>query len=346
MTKKQYIGFVAGRSGGHILPALTLAQQYKEKYPETKIIFFSTNTKLDRSLLDKQKIVDHRIHISLGNFPYKKIYKYPLFLWQLNIAFLRSFYYLVRYRPDNIIALGGYISIPICIVAWLLKIPRELFELNVIPGKATCFLAPIIPHIAVCFDQTKKHLSEDKCYTTTYPVHFCTNAKTISKKDALAALTFLSMRKTIMILGGSQGSAFINHIAKEWVNENPEYQKKIQIIHQTGLLHDKYELEEFYANYSIPALVFDYYDELEYCYQAADLIICRSGAGTLFEVNFFKKPCITIPLETTITSHQYYNAKAMESNSPSFFTVIQQKELKATRQLLNKAIAHHLQKQE
>lgn len=340
MKTQSWVCFVAGRSGGHIIPALTLVQHYKGKNPHTNILFISTNTQVDKKLLSNQSIIDQLIHISLGNFPYTKLYRYPLFLWQLSISLFKSFYYLVRYRPQKITAMGGYISIPVCAIAWLLRIPHELFELNVVPGKTTNFLASLVPRINICFEQTKQHLPVNKCYPVAYPVRFSASAKTIAKKEALATLTFLSTRTTIMILGGSQGSSFINDVMKKWIKCYFAYHSKIQIIHQTGLLHDQYVLEEFYAKNNIPAFVFDYSDELEYCYQATDLIICRSGAGTLFEVCFFQKPCITIPLETEATTHQYYNAKAMKNLLPTLFIVIKQNELNDNLPLLNKAIVH------
>jgi len=345
MTKPSYICFVAGRSGGHIVPAQTLVQHYKKNNPEIKIIFFSTHTIVDTSLLQHQQNIDTCIYLDLENFPHKKIHRYPTFVWQLIKAFFKSLYYLIRFRPKKIIAMGGYISIPICVVGWLLRIERELFELNVVPGKATQFLKPVINRFALCFKEAITYLPKNKCYIKQYPVRFSQATKNIPKKEALATMTFLSSRKTIMILGGSQGSAFINNIIKQWIEENPSLHNQIQIIHQTGLLHDKFELDDFYAKYAIPAFVFDYYHELEYCYQAADIIVCRSGAGTLFEVNFFEKPCITIPLETPSTRHQYYNALSMTHKKPDIFTLITQKELQTNTRLLGDKINSHLLKQ-
>jgi len=342
--KKPYICFVAGRSGGHIIPALTVAHQYKKTDPQTNIIFFSTSSDVDKSLLQSHLIVDTWIPLKLGNFPRAKLHRYPRFLWQLNIAFFKSLFYLIRKRPQKLIAMGGYISIPVCIAAWILRIPQELFELNVIPGKATTFLKPFIPKIAICFKEAITYLPSKKCVITDYPVRYPTSTREIPRKEALACMTFLTARLTIMILGGSQGSSFINKIIKQWVEQYPEYHARIQIIHQTGLLHDKYDLEDFYLKHEIPAFVFDYCDELENCYQAADLIICRSGAGTLFEVKFFNKRCITIPLQASTTEHQYHNAQAMKESCPSLFNVLQQHEIDNNLMLLNKAIHQYLQK--
>ena len=151
--KKHYICYVAGRSGGHIVPAVTLAEQYKKNNPDAHVVFISTNTAVDKSLTDTEQIIDHNIHVSLNNVPGKKFHKYPQFFYQLCTSILKSFYYLVRFRPTKIVAMGGYISIPVIIVAWMLRIPRELFELNVMPGKATLFLQKLVSRILICFSE-------------------------------------------------------------------------------------------------------------------------------------------------------------------------------------------------
>jgi len=343
--KKHYICYVAGRSGGHIVPALTLANQYKKNNPDAHVIFISTNTAIDKSLTDQEHIIDRNIHISLNNVPGKKFHRYPHFFYQLCTSMLKSFYYLVQFRPTKIIAMGGYISIPVIVVAWILHIPTELFELNVVPGKATLFLKKIVSRILICFSEAKQYLPTDKCFSSSYPVRFSETSKLISRKEALAFMTFLSARKTILILGGSQGSQFINNLIKKLINNNPEYHNQIQVIHQTGLLNDKFDLEDFYIEKKIPAFVFDYCNELEYCYRAADLIICRAGAGTLFEINFFEKPFITIPLQTVSTAHQVYNAQAMAQKIPTLCTIYNQNEIENNQTILFNSILSQLQKE-
>jgi len=340
--KKRYRVYVAGRSGGHIIPAFTLAKRLKEEDKDIQTLFFSTATCVDKELFAGQSAVDKSIFLSLGNFPYKKFYKYPVFIAQFMSASIKTLWYLVWYRPDKIVALGGYISIPVCIVGFLLKIPCELFELNVTPGRATKFLFSFAQKFLFCFDSAKKYLPATKARYTEYPVRFDKKTQLIDRKEALAAFTFLTTRKTIMILGGSQGSAFINEVIKEWVLVYPDKHKSIQIIHQTGLMHDKDALERFYAERSIPAFVFDYYDDLQYCYRAADLILCRSGAGTLFEIAFFGKKCITIPLQTVTTSHQIDNAVEMGKKFPNLFTVLKQQKVVGDSSLLFKQINSHL----
>ena len=134
-------------------------------------------------------------------------------------------------------------------------------------------------------------------------------------------------KKTIFINGGSQGSLFINRTIKEWINLNTHTHALIQIIHQTGA-RDVAGWKEFYQQHDIPAIVFDYKDDMTAYYQAADVIVCRAGAGSLFEALFFEKPCLVIPLDIKSTSHQKYNAYAMKQAHPELFAVLTENEMK------------------
>ena len=154
----------------------------------------------------------------------------------------------------------------------------------------------------------------------------------IDQSTALQKLG-LSNKKTVLILGGSQGSLFLNQYMQQWVNDPSFPANDIQIIHQTGSIDDT-DWNELYASKNITAHVFSYYPDLALMYAAADLIICRAGAGTLFEIKFFNKPCIIIPLMTNTTTHQVDNAHAMASEYPELFHTITQSDVEKDQSLL------------
>jgi len=320
------LAFVAGRSGGHVLPALTLAQQ-----SNTNVLFFSTDTALDKKLLTGQNVVC--IPLTLQNIPRKKVYKFPHFIWQFTRSFCISLRQLRTHKPTTVISTGGYVSIPVCLAAKLLRIPIELYELNIIPGKATKFLAPLADTIHICFEQTKQYLPAHTCTVAPYPLRFTEQDKQADKTAILQQLGFSPNKKTIVILGGSQGSLFINNTIKQALENNKKLHNNIQIIHQTGS-HDPFNWPAFYKKNHISAIAFDYQDDIKKYYIAADLIVCRAGAGTLFEIAFFEKKCITIPLETATTAHQVDNAQAMAKRYPQLFTVVRQQELHDTPDLM------------
>jgi len=323
--KKNTICFVAGRSGGHLIPALTLARQEKEKKPNTKILFFSTATTLDKKITYGAQEIDVHVPLSLENIPYKKFYRFPIFFWNFFRSFATALRQLRTHKPDKIVSTGGYISLPIFFAAQCLKIPRHLYELNAVPGKTTKFLAPLAHTIHICFASAEKYFPKNKCAFTPYPNRFV--KKIFKKRDKIfEELDFFPTKKTILVLGGSQGSVFLNKTVGQWIAHSPELQNRIQVIHQTGAT-DKTDWAQEYKKLHVPALVFDFCNNVEDYYQIADLVICRSGAGSLFETLFFKKQCITVPLETKQNDHQLHNALGMQQMHPELFTVVRQNEV-------------------
>ena len=327
---------VAGKSGGHIVPALSYAHEYRQTSPDTPILFFSTDAKLDTSIVLSYPFISTYVPIKLDNFPRKKVWRYPAFIWHLINSFLTSIKYLWSQAPKRVISMGGYISIPVCLSAWLLRIPIELFELNASPGQASLFLAKFATKISVCFEQALNFFPANKTYKREYPLRF-TDADRISKNQACIYLGLDPKKKVLLVLGGSQGSHFINNLLKDLTKEYAQELKDIQILHQTGDA-DVGAMRMVYADGSFTAQVFDYKNDLQYCYSAADLVIARAGAGTLFELAFFSKKSIIIPLEADTTTHQLDNALAMAQRYPDLFIVLNQSSIKNDHNLFLKTL--------
>jgi len=340
---------VAGASGGHITPAIVLAKQWLEQNPDGSILFFGTTSAcpLVSSALRspwRSRAYRETSHIpcNLAQRPGKKIWRYPFFFSQLLFTFFKSLYHLKKQNPEKIITTGGLLAMPVAIAGWLLRIPIELYELNVIPGKAIHTLAPLASKIFLTFEQSKKHFQKhsQKCEVIDYPLRFTQadkifdHEKIIEKTNRNKTIKFSQTNKTIFFMGGSQGSIFINNLAKRWANEK-ERQKNIQVIHQTGS-RDKTDWKNFYEQRNIPAHVFAYEDQIQNFYLISDLIVCRAGAGTLFELAFFQKKSVVIPLRAKTTDHQVENAREMAKRYSDLFTVREQEDLLSTlTQLLN-----------
>jgi UDP-N-acetylglucosamine--N-acetylmuramyl-(pentapeptide) pyrophosphoryl-undecaprenol N-acetylglucosamine transferase len=314
------ICYVAGHSGGHIIPSITHAKKELEQNPNFKILFFSTNSDLDKKILAKHNFIQ-TIYLPTTNIPKRKLL-IPYFLFGLGISFFKSFYYLLKTKPNKIISMGGMVSIPVCFAAKILGISIELYELNIEPGKTINLLSKLTKNINIAFAQTQNYFPTKQCKLFSYPVRFNDNIKKISQDDALKKINFNLHLKTILILGGSQGSLFLNNLIKGFAQDHKDL--KIQIIHQTGKIDD-FDWQRFYNDLCIPAITFEFHHEMEFYYLASDLIICRSGAGTLAEILFFEKKCITIPLETSYTNHQILNAEQLEKLYPDLIHVFEQK---------------------
>ncbi|MCK5632415.1 UDP-N-acetylglucosamine--N-acetylmuramyl-(pentapeptide) pyrophosphoryl-undecaprenol N-acetylglucosamine transferase, partial [bacterium] len=279
--KQKAICFVAGKSGGHIIPALTLAKNERKKKTASSILFFSTSSALDNQLTTNKSIITWHVPLNLENIPFLQPWKLPIFSWHFTKAFFSALVWLNKKKPEKVVSTGGYIALPVCLAAKILRIPIELWELNVQPGKTTKFLAPLANTINICFEQTKQFLPQKKCIMCEYPIKY-ENIKTEqTRKECLKKLSLDEHKKTILILGGSQGSLFINNLIKEWIQKNKSLKKTVQLIHQTGAI-DKTDWKTFYKTIGINAIVADFFNDLQKYYQAADIVVCRSGAGSLF----------------------------------------------------------------
>lgn len=317
-TKNEIICFVAGHSGGHILPCITLSN----RYANFLINFITTSKQLDSEILKNQNINKH-LKLNLEKMP-SKIWQFPIFGFNLGFSFFKSLIFLIFNRPQKIITTGGLVAIPVFLAGKFLRINLEIYELNVEPGKATKFLSKICKNIKICFSNTQRYFTSSKCELVSYPVRFIKADTIFNKLKIIKNLNFDLEKKTLLIVGGSQGSTFLNDLVKKLI-ESLEL-KNIQIIHQIGM-NDLHSWQDFYKKYNVKNKVFTYNENIKDFYLISDLILCRSGAGTLAEIIFFEKKCITIPLETNTTNHQKLNALTLEKSYPNLIHVIQQNEV-------------------
>lgn len=338
--KPHITAYVAGHSGGHIIPCLTLAAQ-ELKNNNTQCVFFSTTAALDTQILKNNPLM--HTHIALQVTPPRHWYQIPGHLLRLLGAFFKSFFYLAKTKPEKLITTGGLVAVPVCLAAWILCIPIELYELNAVPGKAVKFLAPFATKIGICFGKAATFFPAAKCSRREYPMRY--EQISTTKDKVIDEFKFDSSRKTIFILGGSQGSHFINNAIAQLLALHPELHTNMQIIHQTGA-SDATDYAAIYREFNIPAHVFQFNTNLASFYEVTDLVIARAGAGAIFETVHFKKPCILIPLETRATDHQVDNAKAIAEEYPDLFTVIKQDEIEKNIDQLELAIKKYCFTQE
>jgi UDP-N-acetylglucosamine--N-acetylmuramyl-(pentapeptide) pyrophosphoryl-undecaprenol N-acetylglucosamine transferase len=148
---------------------------------------------------------------------------------------------------------------------------------------------------------------------------------------------FSEARKTIFILGGSQGSVLLNTCIKNFFEQNLPVLSLVQVIHQIGA-QDQFDWVGFYKNMRVPAFVFSYNEDLAACYRATDVIVCRAGAGTLFEVLFFNKRALVVPLVAQTTSHQVDNAQALAQEHLELFTVVLQQDIIQDQKIFNNTL--------
>lgn len=341
MLNNKFLFVVASGSGGHILPALILAKNW-QKDNNGQVIFITGIKDLDKNILENNNFINKVIYLKLNNFPGKSLLKYPEFIWQFLVCFIKSYFLIKEYKNNNnitVITTGGYLAIPVCLAAKRHKQEVILHELNVVPGKAIKFLADLATKINIVFEQTRSYFSKklnNKIFVTDYPLRYNLQDKIFDKQELILKINKLNNinfninNKTILILGGSQGSVSLNNYFKNlllqardnnnlniFINNNINL-NNLNIIHQTGA-QDNFNWVNFYKDLNIPAIVFAYKQDLKDYYLIADLVFARAGAGTLFELEFFGKKSLIFPLKTGYTSHQVDNARIMVERNKGLF---------------------------
>lgn len=306
----------AGGSGGHIFPSLALAREL-EKYGVVDIRFVSSKRKLDRDLL--AGVREKCSFLSINPMPLKfRPWKILVFAGKLLYDILSAAYILLTYRPDVVVGFGGYSSGAITALAGSFGIPVIIHEQNVLPGRANRMLAGISRKIAVSFEQTGEYFPghEGKVVHTGNPLRV--DMLTNDRNSSAVNLGVDPDKKTILVMGGSQGSTFLNSIVSESaIMINKGASDKVQFIHLTGV-KDYEAISRFYRENDIVARVFSFIDRIDDAYAASDIAISRSGAAAVFELAYYAKPMILVPYPNP-KNNQRTNAAYFAKNNAAVY---------------------------
>ncbi|MBI4970925.1 MAG: undecaprenyldiphospho-muramoylpentapeptide beta-N-acetylglucosaminyltransferase [Candidatus Omnitrophica bacterium] len=295
---------VTGRTGGHFFPAKTFAQALKHEYPQAEV-HYVLSQRTSGDLLEEESSNSKYFHY-LPAFPWKGLFTPKVFQFAFSFvkAFFQSRKLLKMLRPKLVVGFGSYLSFPLIISARKWKIPTLIHEQNAEMGKANHMLAPYVSKIAVSFSDTRDERFPEKFVHTgnilRNDLFYAAQAKRENDNNHFH----------ILVLGGSQGAHELNRLVTEGVALlSRELVKKIQIVHLTGA-KDLESVREKYKNLGVEASVISFSNEMGKLYRQTDLLISRSGAGTLFESVLFQLPAILVPYPYA-GSHQYQNAQAL-----------------------------------
>lgn len=306
----------AGASAGHLYPALSFAERIRRQYPLCTIAFVSSR----RNGIENNIAPYRRYLISIRPFsrPLKKLLQA---VYGFLKSFVESFFIIEKFRPDVVMGFGSYVSFPVLLEAALLKKHIILHEQNVSLGKANKWLSPFADAIAVSFKESEK--ISPRCVFTGNPLRESLVLK--SRKEALSFFN-LEDRFTIMALGGSQGSHRINN---EFVQALSllDSQAQVQSIHIAGR-RDYLSLQKIARYTTIKHRLFDFLPQMQWAYSAADLVVCRAGAGTISELAYYGKAAIVIPYPYA-GGHQRENASVLAKHKAA--VVIEEHALTAVR---------------
>lgn len=299
MAKTKNILIGAGGTGGHLFPAIAIAEELKSMLTDVNILFIGTKKRMEAEILPK--LGYNFKGTSIIGLPRKIGLKAISFIISFKIAFIQALAEVFKFKPKIAIGTGSYISVPPLLASKLFGAKIFLSESNSLPGVATKFLAPLATEIYLSFEQTKKYFkNQSKLFVTGTPIR-----KTLFVKNREEASKYFNLSKdlkTIVVIGGSLGAKKINEKMKEIYKPLSE---NYQIIWQTGKndfdLYKNLERNE-------RVVILPFIERMDYAYSICDLLISRSGASTVSEIVAQGIPSILIPSPNVTENHQYFNA--------------------------------------
>lgn len=310
--KKLIVALTGGGTGGHIYPAVAVAQKLKTDEDIKKLYYIGCVVNMEKEIAQKENI--EFLSVTISGMPRKPGLGLIKWLFELFRAVMQSIRHLTRIKPDVILGTGGYVSGPVLLAAIILKIPFVIHESDAHPGIANKLLAPAAKYVSVSFGQAKKHLNSKNIALNGNPVREIFNK--ISRESALSALNLSLNKKTLLVIGGSQGARTINN-ALMGVVQKLIYEHNFQIIHQTGkknIEEYKKQLSQIWHDFTACSdyVLRPYFDDMSIPLVSADLAISRAGSLSISELNLSGLPSILIPYPYAASDHQRFNAKAME----------------------------------
>lgn len=307
---KQYKFILSGGgTGGHIYPAIAIANELKSRFPDCKILFVGAQDKMEM-----QKVPQAGFDIKglwIAGIQRKLTLQNAMFPLKLASSLIKSFGILKNFKPDVVIGTGGFASGAVLKVATMLNIPTVIQEQNSYPGITNKLLSKKANKICVAYENLEQFFPKDKMMMTGNPVRQDLISVDDKREEAIDYFKLDANKKTILILGGSLGSRRINQlIASEldWI-----LSQNVQIIWQCGKLYfDDYQKYNSKTQDLKPQIqVLAFIDRMDLVYAAADIVISRSGASSVSELAIVGKPVIFIPSPNVAEDHQTKNAQAI-----------------------------------
>ncbi len=310
MKNKKYI-ISGGGTGGHIFPAIAIANAIMKEDNNAEILFVGAKGKIE---MEKVPAAGYKIKaLPIRGFERKLTFKNIIVIINLFISIIKSFFIIKKFKPNVVIGVGGYASGAVVYMASLLKIPTLLQEQNSYAGVTNKLLSKKAKKICVAYDNMDKFFVKNKIVKTGNPVREILYKTKINKSEAYKYFNLYENKKTVLILGGSGGAKSINDavIDKLELIKNND----IQFIWQTGKYYYNVSIEAS-KNKNIDNLkVYAFINKMELAYAIADVVISRAGAGTISELCLVSKASILVPSPNVAEDHQTKNAMALLSNN-------------------------------
>jgi UDP-N-acetylglucosamine--N-acetylmuramyl-(pentapeptide) pyrophosphoryl-undecaprenol N-acetylglucosamine transferase len=294
-----------GGTGGHIFPAVAIANAILRIQPKTEILFVGAKGKME---MEKVPLAGYRIEgLTIAGFNRSSLIKNIGLPFKLLKSFLQVKNIFNEFKPTAVIGVGGYSSFPVLRFAQLKGIDTFIHESNSFAGKSNRLLGKRATKIFVAIDGMNQFFPSDKIILTGNPVRENIAKSKLSREEANLFFGLNPNKKTVLAIGGSLGAKNINEALSEGIDE---FEKNdLQLIWQTGKPFIEKGMEIAAGKSNI--WVSDFIAQMEYAYGAADLVISRSGAMSIAELAVMGKPSVLVPFPFAAEDHQTVNAQKL-----------------------------------
>ncbi len=328
--KAKKIIISGGGTGGHIFPAIAIANALKALDPETQILFVGAQGRME---MEKVPAAGYRIiGLDIRGIQRGSVWKNAMFPIKLFLSVRKAVKIIKDFKPDAVVGVGGYASGPLLYAASLKNIPYLIQEQNSYAGITNKWLGAKAKKICVAFDGMEKFFPAGQIIKTGNPIRKDSVSIAGKQMQALELFKLSADKKTILITGGSLGARTLNNSLLAGLDKI--IAADVQVVWQTGKVYYKGILEKLGENYHENICVMEFVNRMDLAYAAADVIISRAGAGTIAELCVIKKPAILVPSPNVAEDHQTKNALALVHDNAAVFVA----DRDAEEKLIDKAL--------
>ena len=296
-----------GGTGGHVFPAIAIADAIKEKDPNAEILFVGAKGKMEMEKVPKAGYSIEGLWIS--GFHRKLTVRNLMFPFKLLSSLIRAWFIVGRFKPDVAVGVGGFASGPLLEVASRRGVPIMVQEQNSFPGVTNRLLGRKASKVCVAYEGMERFFPKNRMSLTGNPVRKAVHNPAIERTKVFQHFGLEEGKKVVFVFGGSLGAKSINE-ALAANTEQIAALENVQLLWQIGKLYE----EEFMncATAQLPNVqVLTFVDRMDWAYAISDLVVCRAGALTIAELCLVAKPAILIPSPNVAEDHQTKNAKAL-----------------------------------
>ena len=304
-----------GGTGGHIFPAISIANKLKELNPDTEILFVGAEGKMEMEKVPAAgyKIVGLPIVGLQRQLNLKNTINNLKVPGKMVSSISKARKTIRQFKPDVAIGVGGFASAPLLFAATRMNIPSLIQEQNGFAGLTNKMLAKKVKSICVAYDGMERFFPADRIVMSGNPIRkeVSTPATPEMKAEAIEYYGLDASKKHLFIVGGSLGSGTLNKAMKKWISEGCPGGEDVEVIWQCGKYYKK-GIDSFMEGKNLPLIHYsDFIKRMDLAYAASDVIITRSGASTVSELCAMEKAAIFVPSPNVAEDHQTHNAMAL-----------------------------------